>query len=398
MSTRAGVEARGAPADGAASDLAAYHYELPEALIAQQPAEQRAKSRLMLIDRDGGAVVDSTRTRVDDLDRLLAPGDLLVVNATKVLPARLRGRKSSGGRCEALILDPLPHLRSGDLRPCWHALVKSSGRLRVGLRFAFDAPRDDSPPPSAEAGIAEIAEIVEIGRGGIVVLAFEPGSDPFAVGEAPLPPYIRRPADTLSPADRRRDLDRYQTVYARAPGAVAAPTAGLHLTDALLARLAERGVECAEVVLHVGIGTFRPLRPEDLEAGRLHSERYELPEETACAIARTRAAGGRIIAVGTTTTRVLEHRADGAGGVLPGKGETDLFLRPGSRIRVVDGLLTNFHLPGSSLLMLVAAFVGREPMLAAYRRAVAERFRFFSYGDAMLILPGLSGPIEGTPT
>jgi S-adenosylmethionine:tRNA ribosyltransferase-isomerase len=360
----------------AAELLAEYHYELPDELIAQAPAERREAARMMLVERHGGAVVGEARA--GDLDRLLAPGDLLVVNATRVLPARLRGTKSSGGRCEALLLDAAPRFVADDPRPRWRALVRSSGRLREGLTFSFGAP--EAPAR---------AELVSLGEGGIVELAFAGGGDPFVHGEAPLPPYIRRPLDASDAATRTRDLERYQTVYAREPGAVAAPTAGLHLTDALLSRLRERGIGCEEVVLHVGIGTFRPLRPEDVEAGRLHAEPYSLPEKTADAIARTRAGGGRVVAVGTTTTRVLEHCADGAGGVRPGRGETDLFLRPGAPIRVVDGLLTNLHLPGSSLLMLVAAFIGYAPMRAAYARAVAERYRFFSYGDAMLILPGL---------
>ncbi len=367
--------------------IAAYDYELPEELIAQHPPERREAARLMRVDREAGALRDGEAgalrdgeaSRVDDLDRWLEPGDLLVVNATRVIPARLRGRKASGGRCEALLLDPTPHFEADDTRPRWRALVRSSGRLRAGLRFEF------GPAPSVAA-----CELVAVEDGGIVVLAFEAEADPLAHGEAPLPPYIRRPEDELDAEQRRADLERYQTVYARAPGAVAAPTAGLHLTDALLARLADRGVGCEEVVLHVGIGTFRPLRPEDVEAGRLHTEPYELPEKTADAIARTRAAGGRVVAVGTTTTRVLEHCADGHGGVRPGHGETELFLKPGDEIRVVDGLLTNFHLPGSSLLMLVAAFIGFDAMRAAYAQAVEERYRFFSYGDAMLILPGLA--------
>ena len=224
---------------------------------------------------------------------------------------------------------------------------------------------------------AEIAAVAEDGR---VELAFEPGADPYALGETPLPPYIRRDAA------READEERYQTTYARDPGSVAAPTAGLHLSERLLAALDERGVECAEVVLHVGIGTFRPLRDEDLAAGRLHAEPLELPGDTAAAVRRTHDRGGRVVAVGTTSARVLEARAAGRGRVTPGAGETDLFLRPGSRFQVVDALLTNFHLPRSSLLLLVAAFAGREPVLDAYREAVAAGYRFYSYGDAMLLV------------
>jgi S-adenosylmethionine:tRNA ribosyltransferase-isomerase len=219
-----------------------------------------------------------------------------------------------------------------------------------------------------------------VGQDGEVVLAFAPGPSPYEIGEPPLPPYIRR--DAPEP----RDLERYQTVFARAPGAVAAPTAGLHLSPDLLERIANAGVDRAEVVLHVGPGTFRPIRKRDLDAGRLHAETFELPPEAAAAIARTRDRGGRVIAVGTTTTRVLEACAERAGQVRAAKGETDLLLLPGSRFRVVDGLLTNFHLPRSSLLLLVAAFAGRERVLAAYESALGRGYRFYSYGDAMLIL------------
>jgi S-adenosylmethionine:tRNA ribosyltransferase-isomerase len=212
------------------------------------------------------------------------------------------------------------------------------------------------------------------------VLAFAPGDDPYAVGEAPLPPYIRRDAA------RDDDAERYQTVYARVPGAVAAPTAGLHLTPRVFDALAARGVGCAELVLHVGPGTFRPLRDDDLALGRLHAERYALPEETARAVREARARGGRVVAVGTTSARVLEHCATADGGVAAGEGETTLLLVPGSRFRAVDALLTNFHLPRSSLLLLVAAFAGRECVLAAYAEALRAGYRFYSYGDAMLIV------------
>jgi S-adenosylmethionine:tRNA ribosyltransferase-isomerase len=285
-----------------------------------------------------------------------------VVNTTRVRRARLRGRKESGGAAEALILED-----RGEGR--FEALVRCRGKLKAGLKFRFE-DRD---------GAAD-AEIIEVSGDGPVVLAFEPGVDPERLGEAPLPPYIRRDA-----ADDR-DLARYQTVFAREPGAVAAPTAGLHFTPALLDALDRRGVERAEVVLHVGPGTFRPLGTRELASGRLHRERFALPEATARAVARARERGGRVVAVGTTTTRVLEARAREDGRVEPGAGETDLFLRPGSRFRVVDALLTNFHLPRSSLLLLVAAFAGREPVLAAYREAVARGYRFYSYGDAMLVL------------
>jgi S-adenosylmethionine:tRNA ribosyltransferase-isomerase len=286
-----------------------------------------------------------------------------VRNATRVLPARLRGRKHSGGAAEALLLGPAGP--PGHFR----ALLRAAGRARVGQKLRF----------AREATVRE-AEIAGLGAAGEAVLAFAPGEDPYAVGETPLPPYIRRGAAGSE------DAERYQTVYARVPGSVAAPTAGLHLSERVLAELAARGVASAEVVLHVGPGTFRPLRPEDLAAGRLHVEPYALPEETARAVAAARARGGRVVAVGTTAARVLETCAREDGALAAGSGETGLLLAPGARFRAVDSLLTNFHLPRSSLLLLVAAFAGRERTLAAYAAAIASGYRFYSYGDAMLVL------------
>ncbi len=346
-----------------------YDFELPEHCIAQWPAQRREDARLLVLDRDSGAVVESGPAhRVGSLPSWLLTGDLLIVNVTRVLPARLIGRKSSGGAVAALLLGPDREADS------FRALLQCSGRLRVGLEFDFGR------------AAALPATLVRLHERGEVTLRFAKGADPYLAGRPPLPPYIRRGSD----ADQRllEDQARYQTVYAREPGAIAAPTAGLHLSETLLSQLRTHGVEIAEVVLHVGIGSFRPLDLEALETGRLHAERFELPAATAAAILRARARGGRVIAVGTTTTRVLESRADGQGGVEAGVGETDLFLRPeGPPFRVVDGLLTNFHLPRSSLLLLVAAFVGRTPLLAAYHKAIAGGFRFYSYGDAMLILP-----------
>lgn len=336
-----------------------FDYTLPPSRIAQTPAPEREAARLFVLDRATGA---RTHARVAELPRLLRAGDLLVVNATRVLPARLRGEKASGGRAEALVLGATA--TPGH----WRALLRCRGRQRVGLGLRFGS-----------GGDAFDAEIAAIGDEGEVVLALAPEVSPYRAGEAPLPPYIRRDAPQSA------DLERYQTVFARVPGAVAAPTAGLHLGDALLRTLTDAGVERAEVVLHIGPGTFRPLRDRDLAAGRLHSERYELPAMTAAAIARTRTRGGRVVAVGTTTTRVLESCATAERGVRAGCGETDLFLRPGSAFRVVDALLTNFHLPRSSLLLLVAAFAGRETLLDAYAEAVKLEYRFYSYGDAMWI-------------
>ena len=358
--------------------LADYDFVLPEARIAQTPQVDREASRLLVLSREAGEILEPWQDhRVRDLPRWLAPGDLLVVNATRVVPARLIGKKQSGGLAEALLLgrDESDAASPGAYR----ALLKCTGRVREGLVIAFERPRgiQEAPGPVVEADV-----VARHGRGEVTLRFREAGVDPYSVGIAPLPPYIRRTGG----ADAEEDLERYQTVFAREPGAVAAPTAGLHLTKDLLARLREHGVATAEVVLHVGAGTFRPLDQEAWQSGRLHRERFELTAETVAAIEQTRAAGGRVVAVGTTTTRVLEGRANEAGRLVPGRGEVDLFLRPGSRFRVVDALLTNFHLPRSSLLMLVAAFVGREAMLTAYQHAIAQGFRFYSYGDAMLIL------------
>jgi len=340
-------------------DLADYDYALPPASIAQTPTPERDAARLLVLERASGR---RSHAHVADLPRWLRAGDLLVVNATRVVPARLRGEKPSGGRVEALLLGP-------DRTPgLWRALLRSRGRQRPGqaLRFgtgdaAFDA--------CVRAVVGE----------GEVLLELAPDVDPYRAGEAPLPPYIRRAAPCAS------DLARYQTVFAREPGAVAAPTAGLHLSERLLAALAAAEIETAEVVLHVGVGTFRPLRDADLAAGLLHAERYELADATAAAVERTRARGGRVVAVGTTSARVLESCAVAGRRVRAARGETRLFLRPGSPFAVVDALFTNFHLPRSSLLLLVAAFAGREAVLGAYAEAIAAGYRFYSYGDAMLI-------------
>jgi len=335
-----------------------YDFELPREQIAQHPLPRRDASKLLCLSRGTGDVRHDT---VRNLPDLLRAGDLLVVNATRVVPARLHGRRETGGRVEALLLGPEP----GDPGR-FRARIKISGRLRPGIKFCFGS--------DVEAEVAQVAD------DGEVVLLFGPGADPYAAGHPPLPPYIARPG-----APTAEDHERYQTVFARVPGAVAAPTAGLHLSEALLERLDAAGVERAEIVLHVGLGTFQPLRETDLASGRLHPERFELPPPAAEAIARTRQRGGRVVAVGTTTTRVLETQASGDGRVSAGSGTTRLFLKPGDPFRVVDALLTNFHLPRSSLLLLVAAFAGREPVLSAYREAVAANYRFYSYGDAMLV-------------
>ncbi len=356
-----------------AIELDDFGFELPPERIAQRPLPERDASKLLLLDRNTGAIRHET---IRALPRLLAPGDLLVVNATRVLPARLRGRRESGGVAEALLLGAESRDASGRYR----ALLKISGRLRPGIKLRFSGSGSAS---GAGAGPSVDAEISELHEDGEVTLAFAAGSDPYAIGQAPLPPYVERGA--ADPAQDEQDRERYQTVFARVPGALAAPTAGLHLTRGLLDEIEARGVVCAEVILHVGLGTFRPLRDNDLRAGRLHPERFELPDETARAVADARRRGGRVVAVGTTTTRVLESQARDDGTVAAGDGETQLFLRPGDRFRVVDAQLTNFHLPRSSLLLLVSAFAGRERVLAAYRQAIEHGYRFYSYGDAMWI-------------
>jgi len=338
-------------------DLSQFDFALAPERIAQHPPAERDGGRLMLLDRKTGSTEHS---EVRALPALLRDGDLLVTNATRVLAARLRGHKTSGGAAEALLLDPC------EIEGRYRALIRHSGRLRVGRKYRLGAPALD-------------AELLSVDTNGVGILGFEPGVDPYAAGETPLPPYIHRDSA------RKEDETRYQTTFARVPGSVAAPTAGLHLSERLLAELEQRGIERAEVVLHVGLGTFRPLREQDLKSHRLHAERFELPESTAEAIAKTRARGGRVVAVGTTATRVLESCATEDRNVRAASGTTDLFLAPGDRFRAIDALLTNFHLPRSSLLMLVAAFAGREHVLAAYAEALRDGYRFYSYGDAMLI-------------
>jgi S-adenosylmethionine:tRNA ribosyltransferase-isomerase len=371
--------------------LDAYDFELPERSIAQAPAAKREESRLMVLDRASGALVEpESDHRVRDLPRWLRAGDLLVVNTTRVLAARLRGRKATGGSAEVLLLGPAPQHEAPPPTPsasagvAYRALLRCTGRVREGLVLELGRGVGRGHE-AAKAGVE--ARVAALHDRGEVTLVFPAQIDPYAHGEAPLPPYIRRQAEADA-ATASCDLDRYQTVYAREPGAIAAPTAGLHLTHELLESLQAQGVEVAEVVLHVGAGTFRPLDATALESGRLHREVFELPASTAEAIRRAHARGGRVVAVGTTTARVLETRAEGDGGVRAGRGETDLFIRPGGPpFRVVDALLTNFHLPRSSLLLLVAEFAGRAPLLAAYQRAIEDGFRFYSYGDAMLIGP-----------
>ena len=331
-------------------DVADFDYELPEELIAQAPLQERDASRLLVLPRHSGHL---QHRAIRDLPGLLRAGDLLVVNDARVIPARLHGRKEgSGGKVELLLIEPLA---GAD----WLALGQASKPLRQGARVEV---------------LGSSIEIVEVRGGGDLVVRLPLRGEPLwqfldEAGELPLPPYIRH---APGPTDR----ERYQTMFARERGAVAAPTAGLHFTPALIDSLRARGIGIDPITLHVGPGTFLPVRTERVEDHRMHRERYFVPDETARALDRAK----RVIAVGTTALRTLE-----ASGGRPGPGATDLFVKPGYEFRTVDGLLTNFHLPRSTLLMLVAAFAGLDRTKAAYREAIAARYRFFSYGDAMLI-------------
>jgi S-adenosylmethionine:tRNA ribosyltransferase-isomerase len=302
----------------------------------------------------------------NDLTGLLNPGDLLVLNDTKVLPSRLFCHKLTGGAAELLLTDPLAD-------GSWQALVRPGRGLNAGTRVTLDKD------PSA---VFEIASILDDGSR-VVTLAGSSHESIEAIirqyGVMALPHYIKRPSDV-------KDNDTYQTIYARHDGAVASPTAGLHFTDALFEALQAKGIGKAFVTLHVGIGTFRPVKVDDPRKHAMHHERYELPQETIDSIERTKKSGGRVIAVGTTVVRVLEHCAGKTGALAPSAGDTDIFILPGYEFKVIDGMITNFHVPRSTLLMLVSAFAGRESVLSAYRHAVENRYRFFSYGDAMIIL------------
>jgi len=339
--------------------LSDFDYELPPELIAQTPAFERDLSRLLHLRSDGTVRHRGFR----DLPELLEPGDLLVLNDTRVFPARLEGVRAGGGRSELLLLERLDS-------ESWRVLARPARKLRKGARLLFGGGKLE----------AEVLEVEEAGKR-IVGFRFEGDWEALLeeLGTTPLPPYIESSGDET--ATRRR----YQTIYARPSGSIAAPTAGLHFTEAMFEALRTRGVRAAFVTLHVGHATFQPIREEEIEEHRMGVERYLVPEETREKAAATRAAGGRVIAVGTTTVRALESAT--LAGFRPGWQETDLFISPGFAFRVVSGLLTNFHLPKSSLLILVSAFGGREPVLEAYREAVRERYRFYSFGDAMLLYP-----------
>jgi S-adenosylmethionine:tRNA ribosyltransferase-isomerase len=364
--------------------LSDFHFDLPPELIAQVPAERRDQARLLVLDRRSG---QQAHTQVSDLAAHLRPHDLLVINDTRVIPARLFGRTASGGAVEVLVVRPvsapLTYWRRGtecrtptppsDAKKepaAWLCLGKPAKRLRPGRRIDFPD---------------NVCAVVETVQGnGHYTLTFEDAATVEALvnrhGEIPLPPYIHRPDGPL-PLDRTR----YQTIFASVPGAIAAPTAGLHFTDELLASVRQRGVEIARLTLHVGPGTFLPLRSADVREHVMAAEWCEIPEATATRIRQVKAAGGRVVAVGTTTTRALESATSARDVVAAGVRWADRFILPGYEFRVVDALFTNFHLPGSTLLLLVSAFAGREHILASYGEAIRYRYRFYSYGDAMLI-------------
>lgn len=340
--------------------LTDFDYELPPELIAQEAAAERDASRLMILERTGGAIGEIPFAGISELFR---SGDLLVINDTKVIPARLLGSKESGGRTEVFLVRRLDG--EGEV---WDAMIRASKAPRSGTVIVF--------PGGMKCLVAGR------GEGECWQVAFD-CANRFAdwlekYGMVPLPPYIRRTPGTS-------DRERYQTVFAREAGAVAAPTAGLHFTPELMDSVRARGVVIAPVTLHVGLGTFMPVRQEVLSDHRMHRERYMIPEATARMIRETRDRGGRVVALGTTTTRALEHAAREDGSVPAGEGEADIFIVPGYRFKVVDALITNFHLPKSTLLMMVSAFAGKEQLFRAYAEAVEKKFRFYSYGDAMFI-------------
>lgn len=340
--------------------LEQFDYFLPPELIAQEPADDRSSSRLLTLDRTSGSIAED---RFAAISELLQPGDLLVVNDTRVIPARLIGVKESGGRVEVFLVRKVN--RFGEV---WHCLLRASKAPRPGLRILL-----------AEGMTATVQEH---GDGECWAVDFSP-AEGFQdwlerQGMMPLPPYIKR-------APEAGDKERYQTVFAREKGAVAAPTAGLHFTAELLESLKMQGVEVVSLTLHVGLGTFLPVRVDDLREHRMHREYYAIPEVTAAAVNERKRSGGRVVAVGTTVVRALEQAARADGTVSVGEGEADIFIYPGYKFKVVDSLITNFHLPKSTLLMLVSAFAGKELLFRAYAEAVKRKFRFFSYGDAMYI-------------
>ncbi len=335
-----------------------FYYDLPKELIAQSPAECRSASRLLVYNRTTKGTEDKV---FSDIINYLNPGDVLVRNTTRVIPARLYGtRPETGGKMEFLLLRRIDEKH-------WECLVKPGRRAKLGLTFKISDELSASVTEMLEDG----NRIIRLNYDGI----FEEILD--RAGEMPLPPYI---------TERLDDKTRYQTVYAKENGSAAAPTAGLHFTDELLSRISEKGIDIVDVLLHVGLGTFRPVSVENVEEHHMHSEHYECTQDAADRINRARANGGRIIAVGTTSCRTLESITDENGIVHPGSGSTDIFITPGYRFKAVDALITNFHLPESTLLMLISAFSSREEVMRIYKHAVEERYRFFSFGDASFFI------------
>ena len=348
------MKAHGAPTDLKKSD---FYYDLPEELIAQTPAEPRDSSRLLVYNRADGSV---THTIFRNIKDFLKAGDVLVVNNTKVLPARMYAHTEHGGRVEVLLLRRISALR-------WEVLVKPGKKCRPGTRLTVDDGLSLTVVSVTDSG----ERIVDFECDGVFEEALA------RVGTMPLPPYIH---------EKLKDQSRYQTVYARTDGSAAAPTAGLHFTPGLLEEIKSMGVEIAQVLLHVGLGTFRPVKEEAITDHKMHSEYYEVGAEAAEIISRAKREGRRVIAVGTTSVRTLESVAAEDGTVAPCRGNTSIFIYPPYKFRCVDALITNFHLPESTLIMLVAAMTGREKILGLYKTAVAERYRFFSFGDAMMIV------------
>jgi len=343
-----------------------FNYHLPPHLIAQYPLPERSASRLMVLQRGGIAPL---HRRFSELPEFLGPDDLLVFNDTRVIPARLYGSKASGGKVEILM-----ERLTGPCEGLAH--IRASRSPRTGAVIRLSVGRDAAPGSRQLRVVGREGDLFRVASEGGVALAEILGE----LGHVPLPPYIER-------ADERADVDRYQTVYARRDGAVAAPTAGLHFTDALLAGIDARGVRRVALTLHVGAGTFQPVREDDIGRHVMHREFVQVDETVCAAVRETRRRGGRVVAVGTTSVRALESASLAAGTISPFQGDTEIFIYPGHAFRSVDAIITNFHLPESTLLMLVSAFAGRELIMAAYRQAIEAEYRFFSYGDAMLILP-----------
>ena len=351
--------------------LSAYDYQLPEELIAQKPADRRDQSKLLVLNRQSGQM---HHQRFDQLGDFLKPGDVLVVNNTAVIPGRLKGKKASGGKVDVLICRFNGNGRpsASKATPVFECLIKAAKPPQSGSSLFFDDQLT--------------ARVLER-RNETYLVKFDAEGDFESIldriGEIPLPPYIRRSTELKTPCD---DRVAYQTVYATQKGAVAAPTAGLHFTPGLLERLKTQGVAIAALTLHVGYGTFRPVRSADIRSHHMHAERYLISSAAAQKINSARKGGHRVIAVGTTCVRTLEYAADAGGTVAAGSGDCDLFIYPGYRFKAVDALITNFHLPRSTLIMLVSAFAGRKAVLQAYQEAIKRKYRFYSYGDAMLIL------------